>query len=41
MKPTYKIKTILTENMQRLHDVAQALLDKERLEGYEFDPDIQ
>lgn len=32
-----KIKTILTENMQRLHDVAQALLDKERLEGYEFD----
>jgi len=32
-----RIKTILTENMQRLHDVAQALLDKERLEGYEFD----
>lgn len=32
-----KIKAILNENMQRLHDVAQALLDKERLEGFEFD----
>jgi cell division protease FtsH len=32
-----KVKAILNENMQRLHDVAQALLDKERLEGYEFD----
>lgn len=32
-----RIKTILNENMQRLHDVAQALLDKERLEGFEFD----
>jgi len=31
------IKTILNENMQRLHDVAQALLEKERLEGYEFE----
>ncbi len=31
------IKTILNENMQRLHDVAQALLDKERLEGFEFE----
>lgn len=32
-----KVKTILTENMQRLHDVSQALLDKERLEGFEFE----
>jgi cell division protease FtsH len=32
-----RIKTILNENMQRLHDVAQALLDKERLEGFEFE----
>lgn len=32
-----RVKAILNENMQRLHDVAQALLDKERLEGYEFD----
>jgi len=31
------IKTILNENMQRLHDVAQALLEKERLEGFEFE----
>ena len=32
-----RTKAILNENIQRLHDVAQALLDKERLEGYEFD----
>ncbi|AGC69646.1 ATP-dependent zinc metalloprotease FtsH [Thermoclostridium stercorarium subsp. stercorarium DSM 8532] len=32
-----RVKTILSENMQRLHDVAQALLDKERLEGDEFE----
>ena len=32
-----RVKTILNENMQRLHDIAQALLDKERLEGFEFD----
>ncbi|NLK69405.1 MAG: ATP-dependent metallopeptidase FtsH/Yme1/Tma family protein [Clostridiaceae bacterium] len=32
-----RTKTILNENMQRLHDVAQALLEKERLEGFEFE----
>jgi cell division protease FtsH len=32
-----RIKSILTENMQRLHDIAQALLEKERLEGFEFE----
>ncbi len=32
-----KVIAILNENMQRLHDVSQALLDKERLEGFEFE----
>ena len=32
-----KIKALLNENMQRLHDMAQALLEKERLEGAEFE----
>jgi len=32
-----RIKSILNDNMQRLHDVAQALLEKERLEGFEFE----
>jgi len=32
-----KIKAILNENIQRLHDVAQALLEKERREGFEFE----
>ena len=32
-----RIKSILNDNMQRVHDVAQALLEKERLEGFEFE----
>ena len=32
-----RIKTVLNENIQRLHNVAQALLEKERLEGFEFE----
>lgn len=32
-----KMKDILRENMQRLHNVANALLEKERLEGFEFE----
>ncbi len=32
-----KTKALLNENMQRLHDMAQALLEKERLEGAEFE----
>lgn len=32
-----RTKSILNENMQRLHDVALALLEKERLEGFEFE----
>ncbi|OQA01298.1 MAG: ATP-dependent zinc metalloprotease FtsH [Planctomycetes bacterium ADurb.Bin412] len=32
-----RIKSILNENIQRLHDIAQALLEKERLEGFEFE----
>ena len=29
-----RMKDILRENMQRLHNVANALLEKERLEGF-------
>lgn len=32
-----RMKGILNENMQRLHNVANALLEKERLEGFEFE----
>jgi cell division protease FtsH len=32
-----RMKNVLNENMQRLHNVAQALLEKERLEGFEFE----
>jgi cell division protease FtsH len=32
-----RIKSILNDNMQRLHNIAQALLEKERLEGFEFE----
>lgn len=32
-----RIKSILNDNIQRLHDIAQALLEKERLEGFEFE----
>ncbi|NLY17671.1 MAG: ATP-dependent zinc metalloprotease FtsH [Clostridiaceae bacterium] len=32
-----RMKDILRENMQRLHNVANALLEKERLEGFEFE----
>ncbi len=32
-----RMKDALNENMQKLHNVAQALLEKERLEGFEFE----
>ncbi|MDD4296197.1 MAG: ATP-dependent zinc metalloprotease FtsH [Ruminiclostridium sp.] len=32
-----RMKNVLNENTQRLHNVAQALLEKERLEGFEFE----
>ena len=32
-----KVKSILTENMEKLHKIAEALLEKEKLEGMEFE----